>query len=210
MGGVVEGGGRALEPFFAELSQKLASRKRLELGGAGLRPAAVLVPLFVGTGGAPHVVLTRRPENLKSHAGQVAFPGGSVEPGDADTLATALREAHEELGIAPSSVEPIGQLDDHPVITGFCLTPWVGRIPAGLVYNPSAVEVARVFEVPLEALIDPLRTKFRFETMNRNGFPVEVPFFETDGEVIWGATGRILLQLLGMTLGFHPREYGQE
>ncbi len=150
----------------------------------------------------------RRPEETGVHSGQVAFPGGSVEPGDADALATALREAEEELGIAPTSVEPLGCLDDHVVISGFRMTPWVGRIPAGLVYRPSPAEVARVFDVPLDALVDSARTKFRFETMNRRGFPVDVPFFETAGEVIWGATGRILLQLLGMTHGFAPPEPG--
>ncbi len=201
MGGVVDG-----ERFFADLAQRLGTRERAQLQGAGLKPASVLVPLFAGEGGTPHVVLTRRPESLRAHAGQVAFPGGSIEPDDPDSLAAALREAEEELGIAPSQVELLGCLDDRPVITGFCLTPWVGRIPAGLVYRPSPVEVARVFEVSLEALVDPLRTKFRFELMERNGFPHVVPYFETDGEVIWGATGRILLQLLELALGFAPEE----
>jgi 8-oxo-dGTP pyrophosphatase MutT (NUDIX family) len=203
VGGIVDLG----ESFFAELSRRLRERRRVELTETGLRPAAVLVPLFADASGAPHVVLTRRPETLKAHAGQVAFPGGSIEPGE-DTLGAALRETQEELGIAPSSVSILGGLDDRPVITGFCMTPWVGRIPAGLVYVPSRVEVARVFEVPLHALVDPARTKFRFETMERNGFPIDVPFFEHDGEIIWGATGRILLQLLGIALGFEPPEPG--
>lgn len=196
------------DAFFDELSRRLTSRERVELTETGLRAAAVLVPLFAGPGGAPHVVLTRRPETLKAHAGQVAFPGGSVDPEDGSSLATALREADEELGIPPSSVRLLGCLDDRPVITGFNVTPWVGRIPPDLIYTPSPVEVARVFDLPLAALVDPSRTKFRFEVMERNGFPIDVPFFETDGEVIWGATGRVLLQLLDITLGFRPPEPG--
>jgi 8-oxo-dGTP pyrophosphatase MutT (NUDIX family) len=195
------------EGFFSELSGLLRARKRLELPGEGIKPAAVLIPLFFGPVG-PSVVFMRRPEGTGVHSGQVAFPGGSVDSGDASTLATALREAEEELGIAPSAVEALGCLDDHIVISGFRMTPWVGRIPAGLVYRPNAAEVARVFDVPLDSLVDPEKTRFRFETMNRRGFPVDVPFFETAGEVIWGATGRILLQLLGITHGFAPPEPG--
>lgn len=199
-------GGGVGDAFFAELARKLGERKRVELGPSGLKPAAVLVPLFAGEGGEPRVVLTRRPESLRAHAGQVSFPGGSVEPADKDTLATALREAEEELGIPSAGVTVLGTLDDRPVVTGFVLTPWVGRIPAGLAYKVSEVEVARVFDVALAALVDPARTRFRFETLERNGFPIDIPYFETEGEVIWGATGRILLQLLGITHGFEPPE----
>src|SRR6185436_6123370 len=92
------------DAFFAELARKLGERTRVELGESGLRAAAVLVPLFEGPGGAPHVLLTRRPETLKAHAGQVAFPGGSVDPEDDSSLTTALRETEEELGIPPSVV----------------------------------------------------------------------------------------------------------
>jgi 8-oxo-dGTP pyrophosphatase MutT (NUDIX family) len=215
VGGVVEAGGaggaeppraRAGERFFEDLSRVLNERQRFALTDSGLTPAAVLVPLYLGERDSPHLVLTRRPEGMKAHSGQVAFPGGSVEPEDRDALATALREAHEEIGLEPSLVRPLGRLDDRPVVTGFVMTPWVARIPAGLVWRPQAAEVARVFELPLEQLVDPLRTKFRFEVMNRTGFPVAVPFFETANEIIWGATGRILLQLLELCYGFSPEE----
>ncbi len=205
MGGVVEPIAARGDGFFQELARRLETRERVSFGETGLRAAAVLVPLLATGEGEVRVLFTRRPENLKAHAGQVSFPGGSIDAGES-ALACALRETEEELGIPRACVETLGALDDRPVITGFNLTPWVGRIPAGLVYAPNAAEVARVFDVALDALVDPARTRFRFETMERNGFPIDVPFFETDGEVIWGATGRVLLQLLEVTLGFAPPE----
>jgi 8-oxo-dGTP pyrophosphatase MutT (NUDIX family) len=192
------------DAFLHELELRLAARTVARLDDARLRPSAVLVPLFVGVEDEPHVVFTRRVETLASHAGQVSFPGGSRDPEDRDELATALRECEEELGLPPTNVRPLGRLDDVPVITGFKITPWIGRIPAGFGYRPSSSEVARVFEVPLAALVDPERTRFRIEHREWWGHTHEVPFFEHGGEVIWGATGRILLQLLEVAFGFRP------
>jgi 8-oxo-dGTP pyrophosphatase MutT (NUDIX family) len=195
------GGGAA---FFEQLAHKLSARSRVVLDAPALRPSAVLVPLIEGA--EPRLLLTRKPEKMRSHAGQVAFPGGASDPDDADALATALREAEEELGIPPASVTPLGMLDDGWVITGYRVTPWVGRIPADLVYRPNPLEVAHVFEVPVDALMDPARTKLRIERVVRDDATFDIPYFEHGGEVIWGATGRIVLQLLEVAFGFLPPE----
>ncbi len=200
--------GRGLEPapggeaFFDELARRLDARPSVRVDDAELRASAVLVPLFLGADGSPHVVFTRRVETLSAHAGQVSFPGGARDPEDRDELATALRECDEELGIPRGEVRPLGRLDDVPVVTGFRIAAFVGRIPAGFAYRPNTSEVARVFEAPLAALVDPARTRFRFERMFRRGQEHVVPFFEHEDEIIWGATGRILLQLLELALGF--------
>lgn len=196
------GRGLAGDAFFAELGRRLAARERAALSASGLEPSSVLVPLFEGQDGRPRLVLTRRPDNLRTHAGQVAFPGGRRDAGDPDDLATALREAEEELGISRSAVSVLGALDDVWVVTGFRLTPFVARIPRGLELRPNPREVARVFDVGLDELADPACTKLRIERMVRQGRALEVPFFEHGGEVIWGATGRAVLQLLEVALGF--------
>jgi 8-oxo-dGTP pyrophosphatase MutT (NUDIX family) len=170
-----------------------------------LVPASVLVPLVVAESGEPGVIFTRRPETLSHHAGQVSFPGGRLETSDATPLAAALRETEEELGIPTASVEPLGALDDVWVITGFRITPFVGRVEPGVELRPSAAEVARVFTVPLRELVDPDRTKVRVERLVREGNEIDVPYFEHGGEVIWGATGRALLNLLEVALDYvHP------
>ncbi len=194
------------DAFFSDLESKLAARRRVVIDAPALRPSAVLVPLLAGEDGEPRLLLTRKPEKMRSHAGQVAFPGGARDPQDRDELATALREADEELGIPPSSVRPLGALDDGWVITGWRLTPWVGRIPAGLAYRPNPHEVAHVFEVPLAALMDPARTRLRIERLVRDDAAFDVPYFEHAGELIWGATGRVVLQLLEIACGFAPPE----
>lgn len=194
------------EAFFDALARALAARPVARVASSELRASAVLVPLFLDAAGDPHAVFTRRVETLPSHAGQVSFPGGACDPDDPDELATALRETEEELAIPRGEVLALGRLDDVPVITGFRIAPFVGRIPRGFAYRPNVSEVARVFEVPLAALVDPARARFRLERMERRGKEHVVPFFEHEGEVIWGATGRIVLQLLGITHGFAPPE----
>src|SRR6202789_380873 len=116
--------------------------------------AAVLVPLFERDGEV-RVWLVRRPETMRSHGGQVAFPGGKSDPTDGSLRATALREAEEELGIHPGSVDVLGPLDDYPTITGFTVTPWVGWLSEDVPVTPSAAEVARAFAPPLREFFAP-------------------------------------------------------
>ncbi|HEY6459987.1 MAG TPA: CoA pyrophosphatase [Polyangiaceae bacterium] len=150
--------------------------RRLPKGGTA---AAVLVPLFARDGEA-HLWLARRPQTMRSHAGQVAFPGGKSERDDGSLLDTALRETHEELGIERRQVDVLGALDDVFTITGFTISPWVGWVapdaePRG---NPS--EVARVFAAPLRAFFEEPAGVLPYR-----GWTV-------DGELVWGATAAIV------------------
>jgi 8-oxo-dGTP pyrophosphatase MutT (NUDIX family) len=156
--------------------------------------AAVLVPLFVAAPSEPpHVVLTRRRADLRRHAGEISFPGGRRDPGDADLAATALREAHEEIGLAPNAVELLGEL---PAIstfaTNYLIHPFVGLIEPGQQWEVSPREVDVVLELPLGAV---RQSKTRAE-IERRGIKFEVDAFVLDGHLIWGATFRILADLL--------------
>lgn len=160
---------------------------------AGLRRAAVLAPLLPRPGGHT-VLLTRRAETLRAHQGQISFPGGRRDPSDASAVENALREAEEEVGLAPSQVEPLGFLDDVPTLTGYLVTPVVGlvrSIPPQWRIDPG--EVAETFEVPLALLLDP--ASYERKQLLREGFVV--PFYEVNfgAHRIWGATAGMLWNL---------------
>lgn len=157
-------------------------------------PAAVLVA-FV-TGSRPGVLLTKRNEKLRRHAGQVSFPGGRIEPEDADAAAAALREAREEVALDPTRVEVLGSLGDFLTGTGFRITPIVGLIPPGLALVPEPVEVEAVFEFPLDVLLDPRAP--RRERQERNGLTRDVWVWPHPEHYIWGATAAILVHLAEM------------
>lgn len=186
-------------PDFAAVRRVLSGlARRRGRAREGSARAAVLVPLFPGAEGL-EVLLIRRPDTLRAHAGQVACPGGKLIPGEREEDA-ALRETHEELGIDPGQVELLGALHDIDTSTGFLITPWVGRLdPAALRHlTPDPGEVARVFTAPLRALVDPRRGRLEIRPWQTAGRSVDVPYFHWEGEVIWGATGRLLLDLLDL------------
>lgn len=157
-----------------------------------LRPAAVLVGLIEGAGGAD-VILTMRASHLKHHPGQIAFPGGKIETSDADAIAAARREAHEEIGLEPAQTEVLGVMDAHETVTGFAVTPVVCRVDPGFRPRVDHGEVAEAFRVPLAFVTDPAR--FHIEKRQWRGewrryFVVPYgPYY------IWGATARILRAL---------------
>jgi len=158
--------------------------------GRRLRPAAVLVPLFEGSDGEVRVILTKRSSALKHHPGQIAFPGGKVDPGDADARSAALREAQEEIALAPANVEVLGELPTHETVTSFLITPILGRIRAEFKPIPEAGEVAEVFSVPFAHVADQAHYAVqsrRWRGQRRYYYAVPYgPYY------IWGATARIL------------------
>lgn len=173
-------------------SKLLPEGDALDLYAQG-REAAVLMALRPQPGGAPALVFTKRRDDLSSHAGQISFPGGSSDPGDTDHVATALREAHEEVAIPPDSVRVIGALEPmSTVVSDFAVWPIAGVIPAGLELRPNPAEVEFAFEVDLATLADAREQR----EMRRAGMTFKTEAFETEGGLIWGVTGYILGRLL--------------
>lgn len=161
-----------------------------EIRAAASIPAAVLIGITDRS--EPGVILTVRRENLRMHAGQIAFPGGRVDSGE-DPVAAALREAHEELAMEPSLVELVGCLDDYRTVTGYVVTPAVAVVPPDLSLKPHDHEVADWFEAPLGHLLDPARHELKtavFAGRERRYWQVE-----WQGRQIWGATAAILINL---------------
>jgi 8-oxo-dGTP pyrophosphatase MutT (NUDIX family) len=154
----------------------------------------VLVPLFVSDPTAEvHVVLTKRRTDLRRHAGEISFPGGRRDPHDDALEDTALREAEEEIGLERSQVSVLAALTPVSTFaTGYLIYPFVGRIPPAIRWRVSADEVAAVLELPLRSLREG-RTRTRLE---RRGISFETDAYVVDGNLIWGATARILAELL--------------
>ncbi|HLH47409.1 MAG TPA: CoA pyrophosphatase [Acidimicrobiales bacterium] len=163
------------------------------------RPAAVLCALFE-EGGQAHVVLTRRSRRLRSHTGEVAFPGGRLDAGEGPSGA-ALREAEEEVGLDPSSVEIIGALTPLSTLTSrSAIMPFVAVLPGRPALVPNPAEVERVFAVPLVDLVAP--GAYHAELWDVLGRPERpIHFFDLPGETVWGATARLLRELLDRVLG---------
>jgi 8-oxo-dGTP pyrophosphatase MutT (NUDIX family) len=162
-------------------------------------PAAVLL-LIVYHGAEPHLVFTKKTDTVPHHKGQFAFPGGLVETRDGSRVETALREAREEIGLDPASVEVLGLLDDVPTATtGFVITPVIGLCPAAPSLRADGREIERILEIPLRRLLDP--AAYRVEEWERDGRRRPVVFVRHGDDVIWGATARILKEFLGVAFG---------
>jgi 8-oxo-dGTP pyrophosphatase MutT (NUDIX family) len=167
-------------------------------GVVASRPAAVLVPVVDRA--EPTVILTLRTADLASHAGQIAFPGGKIDPGDQSPLGAALREAEEEIGLAPALVEPFGYLDLYLTFSGFRILPTVARVTPAYALNLNRSEVSEVFEVPLAFLMSPQnhqRHSRDWKGIIRHYYAI--PYQE---RYIWGVTAGILRNL-------YERIYGE-
>ena len=156
------------------------------------RAAAVLVGVMAHAE-TPTVLLTRRHDGLRHHAGQVSFPGGRIEADDASPAAAALREAREEVGLLPAQARVLGYLDPLLTITGFRVLPLLALVDPGFVPRPDPGEVAEAFEVPLELLLDPARLE-KIE-LQFGGKPRRVLQYRYDQQRIWGVTASILFNL---------------
>jgi len=181
--------------FIEGIKKMLSSRKRRVIEHPPFSHAAVLVPLFQ-KGGDCHLLFTKRSEQVKYHKSEISFPGGVVDEEDRELINTALREAHEEIGLKESDIQVIGLLDDIVTITEFIVTPIVGLFPYPYPFRVSEAEIAELIEVPLSFL---LNKEYQSEKTILRGGQHEVVYAYQYGEhVIWGATARILNQFLGL------------
>jgi 8-oxo-dGTP pyrophosphatase MutT (NUDIX family) len=173
-------------------ARNLSDGFRLPGREGALTPAAVLVALVNRADGLT-VLLTQRSADLPDHAGQISFPGGRVEPGDADVDAAALRETEEEVGVPRERVTLLGRLSEYETVTGYRVTPVVGWIDPPFAVHPDPVEVADVFEVPLAFLLEPANQQRHFRMLGdlRRDY-YAIPFGD---RYIWGATAAMLLIL---------------
>jgi len=160
------------------------------------REAAVLASVIDRESG-PHILFTKRAEHLSDHPGQMSFPGGGREPEDASLEATARREADEEIGLKPEEVSIVGRLDDIRTITRYSVRPFVAEVP-DRTYEPSDGEVAEVAILPVSGLID--SENYQSERREHPHYgEIRLHYFYVDGYTVWGATARMLVQLLELT-----------
>jgi len=161
-------------------------------------PAAVLVPLFLD-GGEWNLLYTRRTDSVDVHRGQVAFPGGRIEPDDRSPAEAALRESEDEIGLRPPDVRVLGQLNPLITVTQFVVTPVIGVIPWPYPLRPNHKEVARCFGVPISWLAEPANLEVQSRQPLVPGLSVQVYYFKPyEQEVIWGVTARITKSLLDL------------
>ncbi|KEZ78913.1 CoA pyrophosphatase [Salinisphaera hydrothermalis] len=155
------------------------------------RPAAVLIGIEATA--TPRILFTERSHALRHHPGQISFPGGRLDAGDAGPADAALRECHEEIGLARTAVELMGRLPTYRTVTGFEISPFVGWVEPGQPLEPDGVEVARIFRVPMAYAMD--ATHYRSEVLQRNGIDYRIYSIDFEGDHIWGATAAMLMGL---------------
>ena len=180
----------------AALRDALAARATQADGADNAKAAGVLVPLYVRDG-AWHVLLNVRSNHVSEHQGEVAFPGGSLDDGDADIQSCALREAHEEMGIKPADVTVLGALDTVLTRTGYHVWPTVGAIPYPYAFNVSEREVAEVIEMPLESMLTGSALRHEARLLGDGAVQSRVAFAHGP-HLVYGATATILEQLLSL------------
>jgi 8-oxo-dGTP pyrophosphatase MutT (NUDIX family) len=145
------------------------------------------------------IIFTRRTDALTSHAGQVSFPGGRIDPTDHGPAAAALREMQEEMGVAPTRISVIGRIDEIITVTGYHITPIVGTLPPDTQFEPNPLEVARVLSVPLDALLD--ASRWQPDEREWKGQVMRLWKFPFEDDLIWGATAQMLRQFMELLWG---------
>lgn len=174
-----------------QIQQALDASDEITPRAAKLRPSAVLVPL-IQRNQTLHLLLTKRAEHLRHHAGQISFPGGSMDKTDNDLVHTALRETEEEIGIAQSDVQVLGKLPLQPTGTGFLIQPVVGILPHDIELTLSQDEVTDTFEAPLDFLFDSKNQHHSYRNYGGENYSIySIPY---DGWNIWGATANIIVK----------------
>ncbi len=182
--------------FIADTRNALSHREAVTTEDHSLVPAAVLLAIHE-VDGELCLVLQKRSEQVEHHKGEISFPGGAVDPEDESYLGAALRESNEEMGILPEDVEVLGRLDDTPTTSAFMISTFVGSIPSPYRFRPSKLEVAEVLTVPISHLRN--QEFVREEVRLDGGDLVSMPCYSYEGNVIFGATARILGQFLELT-----------
>jgi len=186
---------------IVEIRARLDAYVHNQLPADGRPSAAVLIPIYQARGEL-HIVLTKRTDRVEHHKGEISFPGGARDPEDADLIATALRESHEEIGLQRQHVEVIGRVDDFITVSQFHVTPYVGVIdPLAAPYRwlPQEREVAEILEVPLQHLLDPVNLVRERRSMP-DGRITDMESFRWRDHLVWGATARMLKNFLDVAL----------
>lgn len=186
-----------------KISSVLTDRVPELVSGNNLKPAAVLIPIQERADG-DYIVLTKRGDNMPTHKGQIAFPGGRVHAGDADLVATALRESHEEIGVVPEHVRVLGRLDEFTAGYGIVVTPVVGVIPPQYDFRLDLTETSAIASVPIQSLMEP-GTYVKSAHLSPGGHP-SYHFYVNNGWDIWGVTARILVQFLELAYDFESEK----
>lgn len=194
-----------IRPYTGDTSlyrPKLNPRDRYISHELPLKVSAVLIPI-VERGEDLSILLTKRSSNLSSHSGQVSFPGGRSEEMDDHAMATALREAHEEINLPPENVEVVGALEDYETVTGYNVSPVVGFVDPDFEIIPQQSEVADVFEVPLDFILD--ESNHKIESVMWKGAKRKYYVFPHDQHKIWGATAAMLVRFANLVNKYEQR-----
>jgi 8-oxo-dGTP pyrophosphatase MutT (NUDIX family) len=181
-----------------KISAALQSRLPKNITGDYYKPAAVLMPIQERQDG-DYLVLTRRAEHLRRHSGQIAFPGGCVDPCDAGHMEAALRESQEEIGLDPRCVKVLGRMDQVMAAYGYVVTPFVGLIPPSYEFCLDPAETAEIFAVPIDALLEPDNVSLADHGWSNGPTVFHFQYRHWD---IWGATANMIVQFLDLVYGY--------
>jgi len=191
--------GASIKYVIDKLRVAFAERRISRIHDQKMKVSAVLVPIFLKAG-QYHLLFIQRTERVREHKGQISFPGGAYEKDDRILLNTALREAEEEIGLAPGDVDVLGELDDVPTASSnYVISPFVGAIPYPYKFQLDKWETEELIEVPIASLLD--TDCYSESIVKLNGLEIDTGFYKCGDKIIWGATSKILKQFLEIYAG---------